>query len=437
MKKTNCPRRRALSAAMGTALACAGQSSFAQDAGSGRSLASDPNPYYIGVSEGLTHDSNVFRIPSGPSDNFSSTSLTGGFDQKISRQQIFGRGSVTLNRYFDQTQLDNTSYNLATGLNWETVENLSGNLNLGANRNLSAQNASSTAPTATRNIATSENVDARARWGGASLVTLEGSVGYSRLAYSDPLQIAGESKGRTGSLGVYYRPGALLRLGIAARVNRTETPRAFFDTTSGTYQSNTIKGKNIDLLADYEVSGFVSANGRLSYTKQDNTGINGADFSGLTGGLGVSYRPTARTAFRLDVSRDAGFDASLYNTVGLTTNSSGVLALTPINGRYENNRVTDSIALGVNYEVTAKIGANAGASYSRAKLTTTLVGASSEAGPESSDKQSSVYLGANYAIARNWGLNCNLAYSHRAVSGLVAFSYNDNAIGCTTQYTWR
>src|SRR4051812_36540497 len=29
---------------------------------------SDPTPYYIGVSQAFTHDSNVFRIPSGPAD---------------------------------------------------------------------------------------------------------------------------------------------------------------------------------------------------------------------------------------------------------------------------------------------------------------------------------------------------------------------------------
>jgi len=111
--------------------------------------------------------------------------------------------------------------------------------------------------------------------------------------------------------------------------------------------------------------------------------------------------------------------------------------LTTIAGRYENNRVTDSIGLGVNYEVTAKIGANAGASYSRAKLTTTIVGAGSQAGPETVDKLNSVFIGASYAIARNWGLNCNASYTHRDVTGGTPFSYNDNSIGCTTQYTWR
>jgi hypothetical protein len=437
MNETKSPRRRTLPAALAAGFACAGSPAFAQDAASARSLAPDPNPYYIGVSQGLTHDSNVFKIPSGPSDNFSSTSLTGGFDQKLSRQQIFGRGTVSLNRYFDQSQLDNTSYSLATGVNWETIESLSGNLNLGANRSLSAPTVGPTAPGAVRNIAKTEDADARVRWGGASLLTLEGSVGYSRLDYSDPQSVAAQTKGRTGSLGLFYRPGALLRLGVAARVNRTDSPKAFLDPNTGTFQGNTIKGKNLDLLADYEVSGFVSANGRLSYTRQTNTGVSGANFSGITGGLGASYRPTARTSFRLDVARDAGFDASLFNTTSITTNSSGTLVLTPITGQYENNRVTDTIALGVTYELTAKINASAGASYSRAKLTTTLVGAGSQAGPESIDKQTSLYLGATYSITRNWGANCNLAYAHRDVTGPANYSYNDNTIGCTTQYTWR
>ena len=437
MNKTNRPRRLALPAAIGAALACSSGSAFAQDASSGRSLASDPNPYYIGVSEGLTHDSNVFRIPSGPSDNFSSTSLSGGFNQQISRQQFFGNGTVSLNRYFDQTQLNNTSYNLGTGVNWQTIENLSGNLNLAAGRNLTAPTAGVGAPASHRNIAKTENVDTRVRWGGVSLLTLEGSAGYSRLDYSDPQSAAGDSKGRTGSLGVYYRPGALLRVGIAGRVNRTESPNAFFDANTGTYQSNTIKGKNVDLTGEYVLSGFLSANGRLSYTKQTNSGISGTNFSGLTGALGLTYQPTARTSFRFDAARDAGFDASLFNTVGFTTNSNGVPVLSTIQGRYENNRVTDTVGVGVSYAVTAKISANASANYSRAKLTTTVVGAGSQAGPETLDKQNALSVGASYAIARNWGLNCAAAYTHREVTGGTPFSYNDNTIGCTTQYTWR
>ena len=51
--------------------------------------ADEPNPYYIGLSETLAHDSNIYRIPGGPGDSYSSTALLGGFDQSISRQRLY------------------------------------------------------------------------------------------------------------------------------------------------------------------------------------------------------------------------------------------------------------------------------------------------------------------------------------------------------------
>ena len=138
------------------------------------------NPYYIGASQAFTHDSNVYRIADGPSDTYSTTSLLGGFNQRIGRQRVFGSGHVSDNRYFDQDQLNNVSYGLAAGLDWETIQNLSGNIDVGLDRSRTAPVATS-AIAAHRNIATSESLDARARWGGRSLLTLEGALGYSKI----------------------------------------------------------------------------------------------------------------------------------------------------------------------------------------------------------------------------------------------------------------
>ena len=75
--------------------------------GSGASAGpSDPNPYYIGVAQAFTRDSNVYRVPSGPGDTYSSTSLFGGFIQPISRQRVYGRANVSENRYKDEKQLN-------------------------------------------------------------------------------------------------------------------------------------------------------------------------------------------------------------------------------------------------------------------------------------------------------------------------------------------
>lgn len=399
------------------------------------SAAPDPNPYYVGVSQGFTHDSNVYRIPSGPSDNYSSTSVFGGFDQPISRQRVFGKAGVSVNRYQDHNQLNNTSYDLAAGADLATIENISGNLNLGLSRNLAAPAAAVGVPTAVANVAQTERVDGRLRWGGPSLLTLEGALGYVRLDYSAPAFVSSESRQTTGSLGVFYRPGAFLRVGVAARFNRSRTPKAALDPATGSYQSNTTDGKNLDLLADYTFSDLLSANTRVSLTRQTNSAIAGADFSGLTGSLGLVWRASAKTTVRLDAARDAGFEAATQTRYAIVQTSTG-LTLTPVTAAYENNRVTNSLGLTVAYAATAKIDVNAGLRYTRARLVS-AVGTTAGTTNDSTDELKGASLGVGYAITRAWGASCSLAHESRNVSGAVAYSYNANTVGCATQFTWR
>lgn len=401
----------------------------------GGSLAADPNPYYLGVSQGFTHDSNVYRIPAGPSDNYSSTSVFGGFDQPISRQRVFGRASVSLNRYQDQSRLNNTSYDLATSADLATIENISGNLNLGLTRSLAAPAAAVGTPTAVRNMAQTERVDTRLRWGGPALLTVEGGLGYVRLDYSAPEYVSSESRQTTGSLGLFYRPGAFLRLGVAGRFDRSRTPKAVLDPISGRYESNSTNGSNLDFLADYIYGGSLSGNARLSYTRQTNSRVAGADFSGLTGSLGLAWQATAKTAVQFDATRDAGFEANTFTRYAAVQTGTG-LTLTPVAAPYENNRVTDSLGLGATYAATAKIGASARLRYTRARLVS-AAGAPTGTTNDSTDVSKGASLGISYAITRAWGASCNLTHESRAVSGAVVYSYKENTVGCATQFTWR
>jgi hypothetical protein len=426
----------ALSAAACVALCLTALPTLAQDVGKPLTgtVAADPNPYYIGVSQGLTHDSNVYRIPSGPSDNYSSTSVFGGFDQPISRQRLFGRGAVSLNRYQDQSQLNNTSYDLSAGADLATIQNISGNLNVGLTRNLASPAASVGIPTAVQNIATTERIDSRLRWGGPSLLTIEGGLGYSRLDYSAPEFVSSESRETTGTLGVFYRPGAFLRVGVAGRYERARTPNAVLDPVSGTYQSNTTTGRNLDLLADYSFSAILKTNARLSYTRQTNSSVSGADFSGVTGSLAVNWQATPRTGVQFDAARDAGFEASSTTRYAAVQSGTG-LVLTPVSALYENNRVTDSVGLGLTYEATAKIGTSAHLRYTRARLA--AAAGTTGTSNDSVDVLKAAALGVNYAITRAWGASCTVAHEQRDVSGAVVYSYSANTIGCATQFVWR
>ncbi len=433
---TRRPVRAALVATAGAVLGLVATPAPAQgtDATSAAAAAA-ASPYYIGASQGFTHDSNVYRVPSGPGDTYSSTSVFAGFDQPISRQRVFGRANVSLNRYFDQSPLNNTSYNLGAGLDWSTIYNLSGNVDAGITRQLAAPTASSGAPTAVRNLADTDHIDLRARWGGPSLLSLEGAVGYSRIDYSAPEYVASESRRNSESLALYYHPGGPLRLGVAARFTHTRTPKALFDPATGNYQSNSINGKNLDLLADYDLTGLLTTSARLSYTRQTNSGVGNADFSGLTGSINVVWRATAKTSITFDAVRDAGFDATNFSTYAVVQDGTSV-TIRPATGLYENNRTTNTVGVGVNYAATAKIKAQAGARYARARLASTITGpAGSVAGPETTDSLRTAFIGADYEIARNWGLACNLAHEHRSVSGAAEYAYNANTVGCTARYT--
>ena len=436
---TTRPARTTLIAGAGVLLALYGSLAQAQSEGTGATAAAPnqaPSPYYLGASQGFTHDSNVYRIPSGPGDNYSSSSLLAGFDQRLSRQRVFGTASVGLNRYQDQTQLNNTSYDLAAGLDWETLYNLSGSVNATLGQHLSAPTANVTAPVATRNLARQQAIGGVARLGGVSLFTFEGTLGYSSLDYSAPAYVTADSKQEYGSLGVYYRPSPLLRVGLAVRLDRTRTPNAF-PQPDGSFQSNQINGRRLDFLADYEVSDSLRASGRVGYTKQTNSGAaSDANFSGLTGNLQVDYRPTAKLAFSLGAARDAGFDA---HQAALLARPGDPAPVTPAAAPlYENNRVTTSLSLGGTYEATAKIKVNTGLTYARARIVTTLTSSTGTVGsPELVDETRGVTLGANYAIARPWLLACNLAYDKRAVSGAVVYTYDATSFGCSARFTWR
>ncbi|MEO8080500.1 MAG: hypothetical protein ABI641_08220 [Caldimonas sp.] len=434
-KKTRLPARAALLSAGGAlTLAVLHGNVLAQGADATASPNS-PSPYYIGASQAFTYDSNVYRVPFGPSDTYSSTSLLAGFDQPISRQRLRGRANVSANHYFDESRLNNTSYALNAGLDWATIANLSGTVDASLDRHLAAPSASSTAPTTRRNLAQTERLDLVARWGGPSLFTLEGRLGYSQLDYSAPEYITAESRSDTASLGAYYHPRGPLRLGVAARFTHTRTPNALFDPATGTYQSNAVNGKNLDLLADYALTGLMDASARLSYTRQTNSTLGSdTDFSGLTGSLSLAWRPTAKIGVKLDLARDAGVDAARYGTFAVVQNGN-TITLAPVTGLYENNRITNTAGLGLTYAATAKISANAGVRYSRAHLVSTLAGpTATTAGPETTDTLRSAYLGANWAIARNWGLACNLAHEYRKVSGAVAYGYKADTVGCSAQY---
>ena len=395
---------------------------------------SDPNPYYLGISQAFTYDTNVYRIPSGPADTISATSLLGGFDQMLGRQHVYGRAVVSNNKYQDETALDNVSYSAYAGVDWETIEHLSGRIGGSFNRWLSAAPAGAGTPVAAQNIADTQTIEAVIRWGGPSLLTLEGGASYSNVGYSSPQYAASEFNKSSANISLFYHGGGPLRVGIGVRADATRTPQAFVDPATGQVQSTRLNGQYVDLFADYDVTGQIGANARLSYTHQENS-AGGTDLSGWTGSMGLSWQATGKIALRVDAARDAGFNSTTYNTFAFTQTATGI-AFTPVVGVFQNNQITTSAGISAAYAATAKISAFASARYNRAHQLN-LVVATGTAAPDLIDISNTYSLGANYQITRNWSAACTLAYETRDVSGATTYTYDAKTVGCSTQFTWR
>ena len=390
-------------------------------------------PWYIGVGQGFFHDTNVYRVPDGSGDTYSSTTVFGGFDQRLGRQRLHGSGSVALNRYFDEKPLDNTSYDFDLGLDWETVYSLSGSVNAGIREHLAYPAPTSGLPNQTKNLGLTKWAGAQARWGGTSLFTIEGTAHYSSIEYSDEAYASRESETASGGLAVYYGGGGPLRVGLGGRYERTETPKAGFDPLVPEFLSNTATGRNVDFFLDYAVTGKIKTNLRLSYTDRKNTLIEASDFKGWTGRLASTWQATGKVAFSAYASRDTGSDSGFGSVTFVPPGSPP--GSPPVTRLYDNNRLTHAFDLSALYSATAKISVSAGIHYTKADLVST---ASDLVTPvESTDRQKVFYLGADYAFLRNGVAACRLTRELRDVSGGGPYSYSSTLFGCHARLVYR
>lgn len=396
-----------------------------------------PSPYYIGATQSLTHTSNVNSSSTGAiSDNYSSTGLVGGFDQMISRQHVYANARVNYNKYQSETRLDNTGYGVAAGWDWATIETLSGNVAVSANRSLASLDNTVGLQTTTdeKNLVSTDQISTSVMWGGVGPLGLQGTYAHSRVKYSAAESFASESSADSGGVSMSYRVGPTLRLGTGVRFSRTYTPYATLIDLNGdrldpaNYASNTANGRNVDLTADWRLTEQTGADARLSWTRQSNSTAGSLDYSGLTGAVSARYAPTAKLSFNASASRDAGTNASFFNTVPTSPTTPN----TPqtISGLSQTSQISNSFALGAGYLATAKISVSLTLNYYRAKLI-------DADGAESNNSTRTGSLGVNYAIARNWQLGCNVARATSNTTGANATSYGVNTAGCTAQVTLR
>lgn len=389
----------------------------------------ETGPYYLGGYVGYTHLSNVLGLPDGEepapgalfpsrSDRLTTLALIAGLDQPISRQRVFGDLVVQRNQFAKNERLDYTGYTAKGGLDWETAGNISGELTAKASRKL-LNYGPTQQPTDTNNLETSKQVDATARLGGVTRLSLEAGGGWRALDYSDPGYDTREQRIRYAWGGVRWRPSPASAFGLAYRDTEGRYPRYRVGTVP---QPDRFDRRDIDLDAKFELSGLTSLSARVSATKLDYD-VQDLDFDGTTGYLRATWLPTAKLKLEGEVARDRGSDLRYL----FPTETGFIDAQTA--------RVATVQRLRADYAATAKLAFNATASRARRPVVV-VVGAFPFTFTEEGRERATQYgVGAAWSPTRTSRIGCDWSKEKRRGEGVsfTGFNVTSSSFGCYAQ----
>lgn len=387
------------------------------------------SPYYVGVSQALSIESNLGRLRDGASlqntllkkrsDTISSTTLIAGFDQPISRQRVQGSVRLSANRFASNQDFNNESYAANLGLDWETVNRLSGTAAVSSQRNLRKFDPNEAGGRQAQNLETVNQVDLSARIGGPTRLTGRLGVNWRQVDYSAATYSAAEYDQTTLSAGLLYRTSSALQLGTALRTGNTRYNRAGDDR----------RRNDLDFTADWRPSGdLTTVFGRISYTSIAYDLATLGDFRGLSAEARVNWRVTGKTRLTGRLVHDAGQEASFLNSSGTS----------PISQDY--SRTSTTLFVGADHALSAKIQLNAGLGLVRRNLTDSFY---SVAGvpAEGNDLTTTLSLGARWQPTRAIQLGCDASYERRTTSTgavvtgrFVSEPYANNTLSCFGQF---
>jgi hypothetical protein len=406
---------------------------------SGAARGDEPNPWYFGASETLTHESNLYRIgtnaagqaqtlPPGTSasDLVSNTALIGGIDQPFGRQRARGSINAGQSRYKNNRKLDTPTYTLDLALDWATIERFSGTLSLGARQSQAKYDTVTTnGVVATRpNVANNRNIEALGRMGLVSKLSIEARLGYSEVRYSAVDYQRNDYQQQVASLGINFRPSGLLTLGSALRQTRGEHPK-FQPLGADQYLADNFTRNDLDFSANWQPSQVSQLTGRLSATRTHYASQSLRDSDATTGNLAWNWQPTGKLKLRTELRRDYGQDGQLADFGAIA--GSGVV---------DYNRTSTTLRLSADEQISAKTSLTAAIQQAhRTLVNTAVVPAGTLATENGGDDTLTVSLGARWAPSRSTLLGCNLSREQRRTDSTLSTNLNAAVLGCFGQIT--
>lgn len=389
----------------------------------------ETSPWYIGASQAYTHSSNLLRLSDGEaapagasqSDTVSSTALLGGLDQTIGRQRVFGNLVLRSNRMRHNEVYDNEGYAVTAGIDWQTVEHVSGSIKGSTQRNLASFNADEIGRIEKKNLETTKQLDATVRVGGVGELTAEATAGARSVSYSAFEYASRAFHEDRGSVGLRWRPDGTTTLGMAVRLTKGRYPS--FRSSTGGSVADRFDRRDLDLSANLQPSGASNIDARVSFGKTEYEVATQRDFSGVTGLLRWVWQATGKLRLDTRLSRDPSQDSYFFQTPFAADST------------VEYSRLTTALRMRADYEASAKVRLNAGVSYARRSLVNTLPTFAGELARSGSDRSTGLTLGAAWTPVRSLQFGCDLSRERRSSDSTLSSSYGDTTVSCFGQAT--
>lgn len=394
----------------------------------------ETGPYYIGTSASYTRESNLFRLTDAQkstfeaqggsaSDTYLTLALVGGVDQSIGRQRLYGDLSLRRNRFGDNDDLNSTSYGTKLGLDWETVGNLSGKLELNADRNLRFDAVNENGQRITQeNNESVRRFDATVRLGAQSRLRLEGGYTRRTVGYSLAAAQFRDYEEDSVFLGVRYRPANAFTFGADAR--RTEGTYPTRLAKLSTNPEDSLTRSQIDLLTVWAPGGASSVDGRLSFGKTSYEQFTDRDSSTPSWAVAWNWQPTGKLKLVTRLYRELGQNADVFSTV--TTDDASKRT---------------GLRLRADYELTGKILMDASVATVRRQLertrTLNLPGIVVPGVTiEGADRFTEFALGARWLATRAVSVGCNFRTERRGTNSNPEINekYSANTFSCFGQF---
>jgi len=390
------------------------------------------SPWYLGLSQTFSTDSNLLRLANGQaapegfarSDNVSSTALLAGLDQPFGRQRFYANLALRDHRFDRNAFYDNRGHTVATGLEWSTVERLSGALTASVNRGLSSINTAEVGLLREKNLERTEAADAVLRVGVQTQLTVEASLGARRVDNSLALRAlqSREFRQDSAAAGLRWRPDGASSFGVALRQTRGRYPK-YIELADGSFQADRFKSEDVDLNASLAASGASRVELRLSSGRTRYDLNEQRNFDGFTGNLAWIWEITGKTRLSTSLARDRGQDS--YATTAFNTPGSA-----------DYSRLTSAVRARLDLAASAKLALHGALAYLEREIVRTVSLGPFELPPASGRERSTqATLGVRWAPSRALLFGCEAGHEDRRGSGELGTAMRTSSLACYGQIT--